>query len=75
MGRSGNRQLQINQPRDDSLRARAEPGVKIGEFIRATQQYGLIAPTGICSDTGISGSTLGGGIGWLMGKHGLAIDN
>jgi hypothetical protein len=55
--------------------ARAEPGVKIGEFIRATQQYGLIAPTGICSDTGISGSTLGGGIGWLMGKHGLAIDN
>ncbi|MCB0192282.1 MAG: FAD-binding oxidoreductase [Anaerolineae bacterium] len=55
--------------------ALAEPGVKIGEFIQATQQYGLIAPTGICSDTGISGSTLGGGIGWLMGKHGLAIDN
>ncbi len=58
-----------------SRTARAEPGVKIGEFIRATQQHGLIAPTGICSDTGISGSTLGGGTGWLMGKHGLTIDN
>jgi FAD/FMN-containing dehydrogenase len=55
--------------------ARAEPGLTFGELSRATQAYGLATTTGICSGTGISGATLGGGTGWLMGKHGLAIDN
>ncbi|HMR65206.1 MAG TPA: FAD-binding oxidoreductase [Anaerolineae bacterium] len=55
--------------------ARAQPGVLIGQFIQATQEYGLVAPTGVCAGTGLGGSTLGGGTGWLMGKHGLTIDN
>jgi hypothetical protein len=55
--------------------ARAEPGLTFGEFSRALQAYGLGTTTGICAGTGISGATLGGGIGWLMGIHGLAIDN
>jgi FAD/FMN-containing dehydrogenase len=55
--------------------ARAEPGLTFGEFSRALQAYGLGTTTGICAGTGISGATLGGGIGWLMGKYGLAIDN
>ena len=55
--------------------ARAEPGLTFGEFSRATQAYGLGTTTGICAGTGISGATLGGGTGWLMGKYGLAIDN
>jgi FAD/FMN-containing dehydrogenase len=55
--------------------ARAEPGLTIGEFTAALQPYGLLAPTGTCSGTGIAGMTLGGGIGWLAGRFGLAIDN
>jgi len=58
-----------------SRTARAEPGLTFGEFSRALQAYGLGTTTGICAGTGISGATLGGGIGWLMGKYGLAIDN
>lgn len=61
----------------DPLRrtARAEPGLTLGEFDRQTQVFGLATTTGIVSDTGIAGLTLGGGIGWLNGKHGLACDN
>jgi FAD/FMN-containing dehydrogenase len=55
--------------------ARAEPGVTLGELIEATQVYGLGTNTGTVSDTGIAGLTLGGGIGWLMGKYGLTCDN
>jgi FAD/FMN-containing dehydrogenase len=55
--------------------ARAEPGVTLGELIAATQVYGLGTNTGTVSDTGIAGLTLGGGIGWLMGKYGLTCDN
>ena len=55
--------------------ARAEPGVNLGELIDATQAYGLGTNTGTASDTGIAGLTLGGGIGWLMGKYGLTCDN
>lgn len=54
--------------------ARAEPGLTFGEFSRAIQSYGLVTTTGICAGTGISGATLGGGTGWLMGRYGLAID-
>jgi FAD/FMN-containing dehydrogenase len=55
--------------------ARAEPGVTLGELDGATQELGLAAPLGVVSQTGIAGLTLGGGIGWLRRKHGLAADN
>src|SRR5215218_2456136 len=56
-------------------RARAEPGVKWGEFDREVQAFGLATTSGTFSDTGIAGLTLGGGMGWLGGKFGLASDN
>jgi hypothetical protein len=55
--------------------ARAEPGLRLGEFDRETQAFGLATTMGIATDTGIAGLTLGGGYGWLAGKHGLACDN
>jgi FAD/FMN-containing dehydrogenase len=54
---------------------RAEPGLTLAELDRDCQRFGLATPTGIVSATGIAGLTLGGGIGWLGGKHGLACDN
>jgi FAD/FMN-containing dehydrogenase len=54
---------------------RAEGGVKWGELDRETQTFGLAVPGGTDADTGIAGLTLGGGIGWLSGKYGLACDN
>jgi FAD/FMN-containing dehydrogenase len=55
--------------------ARAQGGVTWGEFNRETQLHGLATTGGVVSTTGIAGLTLGGGIGWLMGKYGLALDN
>ena len=55
--------------------ARAQPGLLSGEFDRETQAFALAAPGGIISHTGIAGLTLGGGLGWLMRRHGLAADN
>ena len=55
--------------------ARAEPGVTWGEFDHETQAFGLATTGGLISTTGIAGLTLGGGLGWLMGSHGLACDN
>jgi FAD/FMN-containing dehydrogenase len=55
--------------------ARAQGGVTWGEFNRETQLYSLATTGGVVSTTGIAGLTLGGGLGWLMGKYGLAADN
>ena len=55
--------------------ARAQGGVTWGEFNRETQLYGLATTGGVVSSTGIAGLTLGGGLGWLIGKCGLAVDN
>ncbi len=53
----------------------AEGGVLWNELDAATQEHGLATTGGLISTTGIAGFTLGGGIGWLMRKHGLACDN
>jgi FAD/FMN-containing dehydrogenase len=55
--------------------ARAESGPTLGEFDHATQSFGLATTLGTAPPTGIAGLTLGGGLGWLMGKYGLACDN
>jgi FAD/FMN-containing dehydrogenase len=55
--------------------ARAEGGVTWAELNRETQLHGLAVTGGVVSSTGIAGLTLGGGLGWLMGKYGLALDN
>ena len=58
-----------------SKTARAEGGCTWGDFFHATYPFGLAAPGGIISTTGIAGLTLGGGIGHLSRRYGLSIDN
>ena len=53
----------------------AQGGVTWAELNRETQLHGLAVTGGVVSTTGISGLTLGGGLGWLMSKYGLALDN
>ncbi len=61
---------------DPRLRtARAEAGLTLADLDRDCQRFGLATPLGVVSATGIAGLTLGGGIGWLGGKYGLACDN
>jgi len=55
--------------------ARVQGGATWGDYDRECQVFGLGSTGGVISTTGVGGLTLGGGIGWLMGKHGLAIDN
>ncbi len=55
--------------------ARAQGGVIWRELNREAAVHGLATTGGAISTTGIAGYTLGGGLGWLMAKHGLAADN
>ena len=55
--------------------ATAQGGVTWSELNDATAAHGLAVTGGVVSTTGIAGYTLGGGLGWLMAKHGLAADN
>jgi FAD/FMN-containing dehydrogenase len=54
---------------------RAEGGATWAMLNRETQLHGLAVTGGVVSTTGVAGLTLGGGLGWLMSKYGLALDN
>jgi len=59
----------------DHRTVRAQGGVLWRELDHETQAFGLATTGGTISNTGIAGLTIGGGLGWLMGKHGLTVDN
>jgi len=59
----------------DARRARAQGGTRWGAFDRETLARNLYTTGGTVSTTGVAGLTLGGGLGWLMRKHGLTCDN
>ncbi len=54
---------------------RVEAGLTWGELNHELEPFGLATTGGFISTTGVSGLTLGGGLGWLVRKHGLALDN
>ncbi|MFJ9818447.1 FAD-binding oxidoreductase [Streptomyces sp. NPDC101151] len=61
----------------DPVRRRviAQTGLTWGDLDHETQAFGLAVTGGLVSSTGIAGFTLGGGVGWLLRRHGLASDN
>ncbi|HWR54731.1 MAG TPA: FAD-binding oxidoreductase [Bryobacteraceae bacterium] len=59
----------------ESRTVRVEPGVTWAELARELQPFGLAATGGFVGTTGVAGLTVGGGLGWMVRKHGLALDN
>lgn len=68
---SGMKSVQVDPQR---RRAWVEGGATLHDFDHEAQAYGLAAPLGINSTTGVAGLTLGGGFGWLSRTLGLAAD-
>jgi FAD/FMN-containing dehydrogenase len=56
-------------------RAYVQGGAVLGDVDRETMRFGLVAPSGVVSDTGVAGLTLGGGYGWVRRKYGLSCDS
>jgi FAD/FMN-containing dehydrogenase len=54
--------------------ARLEPGLTWNEVAGALQPYGLAITSGDTGTVGVGGLLLGGGIGWMVRKHGLTVD-
>jgi hypothetical protein len=69
---SAMRDVEINA---EQRMAWADAGILAGEYTAATHALGLVTPFGDTARVGVAGITLGGGVGWLVRKHGMTIDS